>query len=246
MPKVLDRPPLSAPPTATPRAAPAVPRAAAGRPAWEPRAIPAGQVFRVSWVTYEQYVAVDDALPPKNCHATYVDGELQLMSHGPVHEEFKKVLTLLVYALGRAFGRRLKPMGNVTLRRPGAGPGFEPDECFYTDADRGAFAGLTPEQMPAPALALEVEVASTVLGRLPAYSAVGVPEVWRCDGAGGVAICLLAAGPGSDYDEATESRLFPGLTGALIWEAATTLPDDEPVEYQLAAAAFFRARLSLA
>ena len=233
MPALLDAPPgLTTPP------------APAARPAWTPRPIPAGQVFRVSGVSYDQYVTVNDALPPGAVLTSYADGELQLMTTSAPHEEFKTLIGWLVAALADVRGLFLKPLGNVTLRREAEGRGFEPDDCFYLDMPRGAFAGLSPERLPPPALVLEVEISRTVQDRLPSYSAVGVPEVWRCDGAGGVTILTLDGGPGGEYRTAAESRLFPGVAPALLWEAVGTLPDVAAMAYQRAAADFFRARLA--
>ena len=180
-------------------------------------------------------------MPRGNTFATFIDGDLELMSHCPLHEELKHVLTLLVYAAARATGISLKPMGNVTLREPTAGPGFEPDECFYRNARRGQFNGLTPEQMPPPDLAVEVEVSRDVLGRLPAFAVKGVAEVWRCDGEEGLRFMRLSDG---EYREVPASRLLPGVTPEMVWGAATTLPDlDDAIDYQLAAAEFFTDRL---
>ena len=239
MPAVLDAPPVLDPPPA-----PAPPPS--GAPAWTPRPIPAGQVFRLSGVSYEQYVAINDALPPGAALTSYADGELQLMTTSVPHEEFKGLIGWLVAALTDVRGLFLKPLGNVTLRREARARGFEPDDCYYLDMARGAFAGFSPEQLPPPELVLEVEISRTVLDRLPAYAAVGVPEVWRCDGAGGVTMLTLNDGGDDDSDayvEVGESRLFPGVTPALLWDAVESLPDVAQMAYQRAAAEFFRDRL---
>ena len=246
MPAVLTAPPTAAelPEAEVPEAEVPAPEPPAGPPAWAPRPIPAGQVFRLSGVSYDQYVTINDALPPGAVLTSYADGELQLMTTSTQHEEFKELIGWLVAALADVRGLFLKPLGNVTLRRAARTRGFEPDDCFYLDMPRGAFAGLTPEQLPPPALVLEVEVSRTVLDRLPIYAAVGVPEVWRCDGAGGVTMLELAGGPGGEYTDAAESRLFPGATPTLLGEALAALPDLAPLAYQLAAAEFFRDRLA--
>ena len=234
MPAVLD-----APPTAEhPAASPPVP----GPGVWEPRPIPAGQVFRVSGVSYEQYVAINDALPPGAVLTSYLDGELQLMTTSVPHEEFKELIGWLVAALADVRGLFLKPLGNVTLRRAVRTRGLEPDDCFYLDMRRGAYASCTPEELPPPDLVLEVEVSRTVLDRLPIYAALGVPEVWRCDGTGETTMLELNA-VGTDYEEITESRMFPGVTSQLLWDAVETLPDLAEMAYQRSAAEFFRDRL---
>ena len=240
MPTVLDAPPVLDAVPASGVIEPPRPRRDA--PAWTPRPIPAGQVFRVSGVTYEQYVAINDALPPGSALTSYADGELQLMTTSTPHEEFKELIGWLVSALANVRGLFLKPLGNVTLRREARARGFEPDDCYYLGMARGAFTGLTPEQLPPPELVLEVEVSRTVLDRLPIFAAVGVPEVWRCDGEGGVTMLVLDDAS-STYRVVGTSRLFPAVTPAVLWEAIETLPDLAALDYQLAAVEFFRDRL---
>lgn len=237
-PAVLDAPPAPAPP---PDAAAEGVGEAAASAGWRPRPVPAGQTFRLSGVTWEQYVAINDAIPPGGARLSYHDGELQFMSAGPLHEELKNLVALLVYALAHCRGVDLKPMGNVTLRSAAAARGFEPDDCYYVGVRRGALNGLAPHEMPPPELALEVEVTATVLDRLPMYAAVGVTEVWRCDGERGLTFLRLDGGA---YRPVPESGVFVGVTPQMVWDAVTELPEDEPLRYQLAAVDFFRGRLA--
>ena len=188
-------------------------------------------------------MAIDDALPPGNYHATFLDGELQLMTTGPRHENLKSVIALLVGAAAEAVGADLRSMGNPTYRRAALNRGFEPDHVFYLGLERRSLDGLPPERMPPPDLALEVEVSDTVLDRLPLYAAVGVPEVWRIDGERGLTFLLLKGGPGGEYADATESAVLPGVSADLVWEAGLTVPEAGDFAYMQAAAEFFRDRL---
>ena len=242
--------PPAAPPAAKSRRVPA-PREQtspaakpAPGPAWTPRPIPAGQVFRVSFVTYDQYVAVSDAFPDRNVFVTFIDGELQLMTTGTLHEQLKTAIDRLLIAADEVCDVPLACLGNVTLRDPVTGPGFEPDNCYYLDTDVTRFEGMTPEELPPPHLAVEVEVSETVLRRLPACAAKGVGELWRADGEAGLTFLRLDGGPGGEYREIAESDLLPGVTPALVWEAVTTVPrPNSTARYVRALAAFLADRL---
>jgi Uma2 family endonuclease len=236
-PAVLDAPPSAAPQTS----------AGPGRtaPAWTPRPIPAGQAFRIDGVTWTQYVAIADALPNRNVCVTYDRGSLQLMTTGNAHENLKMVLHHLLIGCDDVCNVPLSCLGNVTLRRETFDRGFEPDNCYYVDTDVAAFEGLGPDELPAPDLAVEVEVSNDVLARLPSYAAVGVGEVWRVDGQTGPTFLRLEGGPGGAYLQIPESGILPGVTPDLVWEAVTTVPQSRSVSrYVKALTEFLRSRLA--
>ncbi|NNJ25874.1 Uma2 family endonuclease [Alienimonas chondri] len=215
-----------------------------GAPAWTPRPIPAEQVFRLDFVTWDQYVAIADALPNRHVFVTYDKGTLQLMTTGAQHENLKCVVALLTAAAADAVGVDLRSMGNPTYRRAALARGFEPDHVYYVELDRRSLLGHSPEQLPPPDLALEIEVSATVLDRLPLYAAVGVPEVWRIDGENGLTFLRLEGGAGGAYREIDASELIAGITPDMVWDAALTLPAASDLRYQLAAVDFFSTRLA--
>ncbi len=167
------------------------------------------------------------------------------MSTGNLHENLKMVVHHLLIGCDDVCDVPLSCLGNSTFRRPGFDGGFEPDNCYYVDTDVDAFAGMTPEELPAPDLAIEVEVSNDVLARLPIYAAVGVGEVWRANGESGLAFLRLAGGPGGEYKEIPESLVLPGVTPELVWEAVTTVPRSRSVSrFVKALTAFLRERLA--
>jgi Uma2 family endonuclease len=64
------------------------------------------------------------------------------------------------------------------------------------------------EQDPPPDLALEIDLTSKSLNRLPIYARLGVPEIW-CYDDGTLTIYQLAAG---QYTPAARSLVFPSLS----------------------------------
>ncbi|MEM9700920.1 MAG: Uma2 family endonuclease [Planctomycetota bacterium] len=234
-PAVLDAPPAR-------RGAVRPPSAA---PAWTPQPIPAGQLFRLDGVSWEQYLAIADALPNRNAFVTFDNGRLQLMTHGPLHEDLKTTLDRFLIGCDEVCDVPLSCLGNATLRREEFFHGFEPDNCYYVDTDLEELHGLAPEELPAPDLAVEVEVTRDVLNRLPLFAAVGVGEVWRVNGETGVVMLQLLGGAGGRYEEIEESALLPGVTPELVWDALTTVPRSRSVSrFVKAVTAFLRKRLS--
>ncbi|MFI5459273.1 MAG: Uma2 family endonuclease [Isosphaerales bacterium] len=61
---------------------------------------------------------------------------------------------------------------------------------------------------PAPDLVIEVDVTHGSLDRLKVFSALGVPEVWRCDGR---TLQFLHRQKGGGYRAREYSRNFPTL-----------------------------------
>jgi len=229
---------LDAPPSPSQAAPP-------GGGVWTPQPIPAGQVFRIDGVSWEQYVVIADALPNRHVFVSYDRGSLQLMTTGNAHENLKTIIDRLLIGCDEVCDVPLSCLGNTTFRRPDFERGFEPDNCYYLDTDVEAFEGMTPEELPAPDLAVEVEVSNDVLGRLPIYAAVGVREVWRANGEDGLEFLRLDGGPGGEYVAIPESGVLPGVTPELVWEAVTTVPRARSdARFVKALTAFLRDRLA--
>jgi Uma2 family endonuclease len=99
--------------------------------------------------------------------------------------------------------------GSVTLRRELKSKGLEPDDCFYIQS-QPLIAGKKRFDLskdPPPDLAIEIDITSRSIPRLPIYAALGVPEIWRYDGK--KLQCLhLERG---EYRQRPHSRAFPHL-----------------------------------
>src|SRR5207253_11098045 len=101
------------------------------------------------------------------------------------------------------------PYGSVTLRRRLKKKGIEPDDCFYIQSQprivgkkRFDFA-----KDPPPDLAIEIDITSRSIPRLPIYASLGVPEIWRYDGKR-LRCLLLTSGR---YNESASGTAFPKL-----------------------------------
>ncbi len=65
---------------------------------------------------------------------------------------------------------------------------------------------------PPPDLAIEIDITSPSLPRLPIYGALGIPEVWRFDGENMVLLALV----GGSYQEIQTSIALPRVTPAVL------------------------------
>ncbi len=158
---------------------------------------------------------------------SYLDGVVELMSPGPLHEGMSEVLGRMVSDLIVELGIPARAQGSTTFRRRQRQRGLEPDKCFYL-ASVKLLRGQdlqTLKPLPRPDLAIEVEVTSPLLDKLAIYAGLGVPEVWRHN-PDGLAILLL--GPEGDYHPASQSRAFPFLPiDGVRQQLASYDPDNE-------------------
>jgi Uma2 family endonuclease len=123
-------------------------------------------VHNVSWTTFEGMLrAKGDAPVPRYA---YLDGELEIMSPGRVHERVKKNLARLIETYGTERDVPLHGMGSWTLKDKLKKAGVEPDECYFVGREDGDM----------PDLAIEVLDSSAAGRKLPIYARLGVREVW--------------------------------------------------------------------
>jgi Uma2 family endonuclease len=166
----------------------------------------------VSWETYERLLAEHEE--SSGTHFTYDRGRLEIMVLSAKHEAVKHVLALLVEVLAEEVGVDVYGLGSTTFRRADLARGFEPDECFYVQRAvliRGKDEiDLTVD--PPPDLVIEIDITSPSLNKFPIFAALGIPEVWRYDGAQ-VGIFGLEAG---EYVAQAESIALPGVTGEVL------------------------------
>ncbi len=172
-----------------------------------------------SWGTYERLLAErEERRYPR---FFYDRGVLEILSPSTEHDGVSRVIAALVELLAEEADADVFNAGSTTFKREDLSRGFEPDECFYFGA-----AGRVRELVaakgnieldagdPAPDLVVEVDITSPSLDKLPIYSRLGVPEVWRHDG-GRLAI-LGVGGEEPRYTEAPESVFLRGATGEAL------------------------------
>lgn len=162
----------------------------------------------IAWETYERLLA--DHLDSSAPRFTYDRGELEIFSPSTEHEEVNRTLALLVEEIAIERAIEVRNVGSMTFKRRDLERGFEPDSSFYIQHEERV---RDREQIdlavdPPPDLVVEIEITRSAIAKLPIYAAMGVPEVWRWDGARLAILRLTAAG----YRETDASAALPPLT----------------------------------
>ena len=138
-----------------------------------------------------------------------------MMSPGREHERLKRLLGRLFEMLAFELDIPIQSTGSTTLSHASTERGLEPDETYYIahELQLRTRVDYDPDHDPPPDLAIEIDVTSNSIPRMPVYEAIGVPEIWRCRN-GIVSFHQLQSGGG--YREVERSAAFPLLRPADI------------------------------
>ena len=166
----------------------------------------------VTWETYEQLLKNYE-----NCSVprlTYDQGDLEIMTPPPPHEATSRLLSLLVNIICEERELDVLDFGSTTHKRADLLKGIEPDGCFYIqnvelirDVD-----DLDLTVHPPVDLAIEVDLTSPSVAKLPIYAVLGVPEVWQFE-EGKIKFLRLKL---SGYAAIGESVVLPGISAEAV------------------------------
>lgn len=166
----------------------------------------------ISWQTYQSLVQELESQPGQRL--TYDNGNLEIFMPLPPHEIYKRRLGRLVEIVTEEMGIEIFSLSSSTWSRKDLAKGIEADECYYIQNERIVRSKLAIDLTvdPPPDLAIEVDITSPSLPRLPIYGALGIPEVWRFDG---VELILLQL-QGDRYVQIDQSVALPILSQEVI------------------------------
>jgi len=182
----------------------------------------------VSWDFYERFV---DGLPERSGVRTAYDGEdMEVLVKGPLHEDFRALPGRFVEEVATESGAAFLGLGETTWKRRDAGRGLEADQCYFFEpakvAQARAALGRRENDVaayPDPDLAVEVDISPPLIDRPAIYAALGVPEVWRFDGA---TVRIERLTPAGAYEPAPRSRWLPvAADDVLAWITAEDAHD---------------------
>ena len=130
------------------------------------------------------------ATPERTAIRMACDGkDLEIMVKGPVHDYRSHFLDRIIGTVARALGIPRIPLGETTWIRPGVERGLEADRCYIFDPDKIAITSPLLRRTendvagyPNPDLAVEVDISRPQVDRPGIYAALGVPELWVCEG----------------------------------------------------------------
>ncbi|MEO0986166.1 MAG: Uma2 family endonuclease [Cyanobacteria bacterium J06639_14] len=171
----------------------------------EPRVLLQG----VDWQQYEALLDVlGDGFP--TLRLSYLEGNLEIMTNSPEHEDLKKMIGMLIEAYLQETRTRFHAGGSTTFRQAAKKRGLEPDECYCLGAKKEF-----------PDLAIEVVISSGLLDKLDIYKGLGVIEVWVWQ-SGRFSIYHLRS---NDYELRQQSELLPVLDMVLL--ASYVKPEEQ-------------------
>jgi len=167
-----------------------------------------GQNLLLKDINWQMFETLLDELGEKRAtRLSYSRGNLEIMAPLAVHEDGKKIIGNLVEIILEELEMEFRALGSTTFKNENMSQAVEPDECFYIQnetAVRGkARIDLTID--PPPDLAIEIDITSRT--HFDNYEQLGVPELWRYDGAS-LEINVLKEGK---YVSSETSALFPKI-----------------------------------
>jgi Uma2 family endonuclease len=189
------------------------------------RAVPEpAMYFRLDDATWDTYEAVLEAVGERPVYVTYDRGTLELMAPSFDHESPKMQFHELIVVFAGEYQFKLVSSGSTTFKRKKDDQGFEPDQSYYLrSATKLPHGKLDVSKGPPPDLAIEIDIYSGSLDRLPLHQTWGVPEIWRYSRDAIEILGLKKSG----YRPLKESRTFPGVTAEFLVEAFGRFAGDE-------------------
>jgi Uma2 family endonuclease len=166
----------------------------------------------ISWNTFERLLSERQGHP--GTRFAYDRGTLEIMVASFEHENLNRTIAALLELIANQMEIDFVRAGSTTFLRKDLHQGFEPDSCFYirhAEDVRGK-KQIDLKKSPPPDLTIEVDITSPSLYKLPIYSGMGVPEVWRYTKGKLVILKLTAKG----YIEAPESSQLPQVTSSVL------------------------------
>lgn len=178
-----------------------------------PRSLPArradaAQHLVLSAVPWRSYVRILRELEGRHLRISYDRGTLEIMTLSHLHARISYLLGRMIDVITEELGIPVHSGRCTTLKRRRWARGLEPDNCCYI-ANAAAVQGKDQIDLrtdPPPDLALEVEISRSSLNRMRIYAALGVPEVWRCDG---LSVQPFALSKDRKYEPVAASLAFP-------------------------------------
>lgn len=135
----------------------------------------------ISWKEYE--VFLEDFAEKPGWKLAFNKGKLEIMPPTPEHEDYSYNFHNFILAYCERFDITHEGRGSTTFRSEVLKKGVEPDECFYIQ-NAGKIIGkkIPAKDFPMPDVAVEIDITTESLDKLPIYAALQVKEVWIYDG----------------------------------------------------------------
>lgn len=155
-----------------------------------PGAVTTEQRIVIRGLSWQLYDRLSEAVGERqHVYLAYDGKDLEIMTRGREHEDFKEFLGRFVNALTFELKIRCRGAGETTWKRLEIMRGLEADQCYYFDdgkrtADAQARARKSRKiaDYPNPDMAIEIDLSPSRIDRKSIYAALGVDELWLFDG----------------------------------------------------------------
>lgn len=163
-------------------------------------------LYDLTWQEYKQLLVEHGS---HRFRHTYDRGTFEVMLPLMRHECLKTFLRRMVHATVDEWEIHVASFGSMTLWRKELQLGIEFDECYYFATEALVRCGFDLDFSvdPPPDLAVEVDIASASVNRMPVLATLGVPEVWKLDDDGQLSFWRLHQN--KRYNEIDRSVTFP-------------------------------------
>ena len=161
-------------------------------------------------ITWETYVRLCDENQSHATQMAYFEGELEIMTAGWPHDTAKELINFTFALIAESLDLDFQSSGQHTFRHKRKKIGFEADLSYYVTTPellRGK-KKVALDTDPPPDLVVEVDISRNSERKLLMYAALGIREVWRCEGAD-IRIYRLS---GREYKSAAKSSILTGVS----------------------------------
>jgi Uma2 family endonuclease len=184
-------------------------------------------------ITWEKFEQILSELPPdRQIRLTYHRGKLEMMTPVAEHDRCQRLLDSLILVLADELDRPVEAIAPVLIESRELDIAIEPDACYYLLlGGRGGHGGTAPTtdrveiHLPAdspPDLLVEVALTQTKLEKLPLYTRLAIPEVWRYITTAGENVLKgkleIYHLQGDRHTPQRHSTVFPGVSSDRILE----------------------------
>lgn len=164
------------------------------------------------WAGYEHILEALGERP--HLRVSYDHGRLEILSPSSRHEQYARLMDLIVFVYCDVFDLKVRCFGQTTWKKESLAKGLEPDACYYiknVELIQGK-SDINIDSDPPPDIAVEIDLTKSSLLKFPIYAALSIPEIWHYDG---TALHIYALGDG-EYSEIHQSCFLPHLTGPMV------------------------------
>ncbi|MFI5457518.1 MAG: Uma2 family endonuclease [Isosphaerales bacterium] len=201
--------------TSPPRRSPAMPSP------HPPTAFSGEQRIAIRGLSWDLYDRLSDAIGERqHVYLAYDGKDLEIMTKGPVHEDYRALFGRLMNALTFELAIPSSDLGETTWKQSELARGLEADQCYYFQTEKLAINAAARARKsndvadyPNPDLAIEIDISPSQVDRPEIFAALQVAEVWRFDGE---SLTIEQLGPDGKYITRESSRFLPIRTEEVV------------------------------